>query len=55
MANLILIRRQIEKWCEEAGGNITINYQMKDPKAPKTHADDTNPVWVVLNNTIREL
>jgi len=46
--------RQLNQWCEEAGGNITINYLIKDPKVPMTRADDTNPVWRVLMNTTRE-
>lgn len=46
---------QISQWCEEAGGNITINYIIKDIKASKTPADESNPVWVVLENTTREL
>ncbi|KAJ6644482.1 Aminoacylase-1A [Pseudolycoriella hygida] len=47
-------QKDIENWCEEAGGNVTVNYMIKDPKVPATRADDTNPVWVVLNNTCRE-
>ncbi|XP_037049217.1 aminoacylase-1-like [Bradysia coprophila] len=47
-------QRDIETWCEEAGGNITINYAMKDPKAPTTRADDSNPVWTALVNATKE-
>lgn len=46
---------QINQWMEEAGGDITVNYFIKDPKAAKTNADETNPMWVVLQNTAREL
>lgn len=40
---------------EGAGGDITLKYLIKDPKANKTSADKTNPAWVVLQNTAREL
>lgn len=46
---------QINKWCKEAGGNITINYIIKTPKAPATPADNTNPLWAVIENSVQEL
>jgi len=46
--------RQLNQWCEEAGGNITISYAIKDPKADMTPADISNPVWAVLSNVTRE-
>lgn len=46
---------QIERWCEEAGGNIKINYQSKDPKAPVTPTDETNPFWIAFKNATDEL
>jgi len=48
-------QNEIDKWIIDAGGDITVNYLIKDPKAAKTNADDTNPMWVVLQNTAREL
>lgn len=46
---------QIERWCEEAGGNIKINYQSRDAKAPVTPTDDTNPFWIAFKNATDEL
>ncbi|XP_037033333.1 aminoacylase-1-like [Bradysia coprophila] len=46
--------KDINRWCEESGGNITINYLIKDPKAPATPADETNPMWVVLEKVTKE-
>jgi len=46
--------REINQWCEDAGGNITINYFTKNPKVPPTSADETNPVWVVLSNVAKQ-
>lgn len=46
---------QIDQWIDEAGGNITVNYLIQDPKAEKTSVDETNPMWVVLQTTAAEL
>ncbi|XP_037031210.1 aminoacylase-1A-like [Bradysia coprophila] len=48
-------QRDIDQWIEEAGGDITINYLIHDPKVPKTSVDETNPLWTVLESTAREL
>ncbi|XP_037040408.1 aminoacylase-1-like [Bradysia coprophila] len=53
--DLDAFERDIDRWIEEAGGNITVNYLIQDPKAPKTNADETNPLWIVLETTAREL
>lgn len=45
---------QVEKWCKEAGGNITINYPQKEPKANATAIDDSNPYWVAINSAFEE-
>lgn len=46
---------QINEWIELAGGDITVNYLIQDAKATRTSVDETNPMWVVLENTAREL
>lgn len=45
---------QVEKWCEEAGGNITINFPQKEPKANATAIDDSNPYWVAIDSAIKD-
>lgn len=45
---------QVEKWCKEAGGNITIYYPQKEPKANATAIDDSNPYWVAINGAFEE-
>jgi len=50
----VAFEEQINQWCEEAGGNITVNYLVKTPKSQFTTADETNPLWVVLQNTTKE-
>ncbi|XP_037042041.1 aminoacylase-1A-like [Bradysia coprophila] len=47
--------RMIERWCDEAGGNIKINYQSKDPKSPVTATDETNPFWIAFKRATDEL
>lgn len=46
---------QINQWIADAGGDITVNYLIKDAKVNRTNADETNPMWTVLQNTAREL
>lgn len=46
---------QINQWTQEAGGNIDVNYVHKNPKAPITTIDETNPYWVAFKSAIDEL
>lgn len=46
---------KVEKWCEEAGGNITITYPQKEPKAVATPIDDSNPFWTPFVNAVEQL
>lgn len=46
---------KINRWCDEAGGNIKIKFQSKDPKAPLTATDQTNPYWIAFKNATDEL
>ena len=48
--DLILIYQQIEQWCSDAGGNITINYLERGIKEGITRTDDTNPFWIAFKN-----
>lgn len=47
--------KQIQQWCTEAGGDITIKYLLKDSKASVTITDSTNPFWVAFENGLKEL
>lgn len=38
----------LNKWCEEAGEDVWIEYQQKDQHTPVTNIDDTNPFWVAF-------
>jgi len=46
---------QINRWCEEAGGDITIRHIQIDPKAPVTQTDETNPFWMAFKKAADEL
>lgn len=39
---------QLEKWCEESGGDIEIIFQSKNPLVPPTILDDSNKYWVAF-------
>uniref|UniRef100_A0A1Q3FMK3 N-acyl-aliphatic-L-amino acid amidohydrolase n=1 Tax=Culex tarsalis TaxID=7177 RepID=A0A1Q3FMK3_CULTA len=36
---------QLERWCEESGGGIRMDYGDKDEVVPSTKLDDSNPFW----------
>lgn len=43
---------QIDRWCDEAGGNIVVSYESKKPKVAPTKIDVTNPFWVAFKSCI---
>lgn len=45
---------QLNQWCEEAGGNIEIFYEVQQPKVPATKLDDSNKYWVAFKQAIDE-
>lgn len=45
----------MKRWCEEAGGDIEIYFIKKEPKAPLTSIDQTNPFWVAFKGVADEL
>lgn len=46
---------KIKQWCDEAGGDIEIIYDSKDPKTPLTAIDNTNPFWIAFKSATDEL
>lgn len=49
---LLTLLVQLHRWCEEAGGNITIKYLSKDEKQQMTVVDDSNPFWVAFKSAV---
>jgi len=45
---------QLDKWCEEAGGDIELDISRKD-HIPPTVTDESNPFWVAFKNATEEL
>lgn len=46
---------QLRKWCEEAGGDIDIFFEIKNPYVPPTKMDDTNAYWKTFKGTLDKL
>lgn len=46
------IYSQFNKWCEDAGGNIEIEFVLKEPRVAPTAIDETNPYWTAFKNTL---
>ncbi|XP_011177299.1 aminoacylase-1 [Zeugodacus cucurbitae] len=47
--------KQLNKWCEEAGGGIEIKFEQKQPKVEATKIDDSNPYWLAFKQATTEL
>lgn len=45
----------MNRWCDEAGGNIEIFYEQKDPFIAPTPIDDSNPFWLAFKSAVDEL
>lgn len=45
---------KIHRWCDEAGGNITVKTLEKGEKEKITPVDDTNPFWIAFKNATDE-
>ncbi|KAM7348873.1 aminoacylase-1-like [Cochliomyia hominivorax] len=44
--------KQVRQWCVEAGGNIELEFEQKEPKVEPTKIDSTNPYWVAFHNCL---
>lgn len=44
--------QQLNQWCEEAGGNIEIYYEVQQPKVEPTKLDNSNKYWVAFSQAI---
>lgn len=45
----------MNRWCEEAGGNITINFLSRGEQEKLTTVDSSNPFWVAFKSAVDEL
>lgn len=39
---------KVDRWCQEAGGNITRKTLVRGEKQTATRIDDSNPYWVAF-------
>ena len=45
----------IKKWCEDAGGNIDIEYEQKEDYIEPTKLDSSNIYWMAFKEAVEEL
>lgn len=45
---------KIIRWCDEAGGNITVHNIERGEKQIATQVDDSNPFWVAFKTGAAE-
>ncbi|XP_055618069.1 aminoacylase-1-like [Toxorhynchites rutilus septentrionalis] len=46
---------QLQKWCEESGGDIHIDYEQKDSLIELTKLDETNHFWMAFKAAVNEM
>ncbi|XP_037050135.1 aminoacylase-1-like [Bradysia coprophila] len=49
------LKKTIQRWCQEAGGDIEMKFIAKNPKAPATAINDSNPYWVAFKSAVDEM
>ncbi|KAF2893962.1 hypothetical protein ILUMI_12212 [Ignelater luminosus] len=47
--------KTLNKWCEEAGEGVWIEYELKQPRTPVTKLDETNPFWMAFKKPFDEI
>ncbi|CAG9760516.1 unnamed protein product [Ceutorhynchus assimilis] len=47
--------KQIKQWCKEAGSDVWIEWEQKEPQVPATKIDNSNPYWVAFKDAADEL
>lgn len=45
----------IRSWCKEAGDDVTIEFEQKNPKIESTKLDESNPYWIAFKKTTDKL
>ncbi|KAL5278508.1 ACY1.2 family protein [Megaselia abdita] len=47
--------KEIQKWCEEAGGDIEIVFEIKEPVTERTKLDNTNIYWTAFKQGLESM
>ena len=42
------VEKMINGWCKEAGQDVYVTFEQKNPKIESTKLDSTNPFWVAF-------
>lgn len=53
--DIAAFEKQIRDWCEEAGGGIELEFEMKNPFVQPTKIDASNVYWVAFKKTLDDL
>ncbi|SPP81199.1 aminoacylase-1-like [Drosophila guanche] len=53
--DVVEFERQIRDWCQEAGGGIELDFEMKCPFVEPTKIDASNPFWLPFKMALKEL
>ncbi|XP_037892485.1 aminoacylase-1-like [Glossina fuscipes] len=50
-----VFEKQLNQWCKEAGGDIELEFEQKEPKIEATKLDDSNIYWLALKKCLDDL
>ncbi|XP_017046431.1 aminoacylase-1-like [Drosophila ficusphila] len=53
--DIAAFEKQIRDWCEEAGGGIELEFEMKNPFVEPTKIDSSNPYWLAFKKALDDL
>ncbi|BFF91989.1 aminoacylase-1-like [Drosophila madeirensis] len=53
--DVVEFERQMRDWCQEAGGGIELDFEMKCPFVEPTKIDASNPFWLPFKVALEEL
>lgn len=51
----VAFMQMLRDWCEEAGGDIEIEFEQKETDVHVTQLDDSNKYWVAFRDTLKSL
>ncbi|XP_016973426.1 aminoacylase-1-like [Drosophila rhopaloa] len=53
--DIAAFEKQVRDWCEEAGGGIELEFEMKNPFVEPTKIDSSNAYWVAFKKALDDL
>lgn len=52
--DIVEFEKRLNKWCEEAGKGVWIEYVQKEAHVPVTKVDESNPFWIAFKKVFND-